>query len=152
MPSYTVPWDPFHPEERGVLIRFSLAPPLYDIADGRNIGLEYAVPSTPTALIDTGSPFTIVNTILARSCNLMLTNPCTRIKAMGGDCVCEEYCGSISFPGTGLPAIPATQILATDLASRVGATHYAGLIGRNILKYWDVRFDGPSRRVTITSA
>lgn len=151
MPTYTLLWDPFHPEERGVLIPFALAPPIYDIDDGLTIGLEYATPSTPTALIDTGSPFTIINTVLARTCHLMLTSPSTRIKGMGGDCLCEEYCGSISFPGSNLPTIPATQILATDFGIQLGATHYAGLIGRNILKHWDTRFDGPSRRVTITA-
>jgi hypothetical protein len=151
MPSHTVSWDPFHPEERGVLIQFALGPPLYDVEDGKSIGLEYATRSTPTALIDTGSPFTIVNKVLARTGHLMLTNPSTRIKTMGGDCICEEYCGSISFPGSNLPSIPAAQILAADLGSQVGATHYAGLIGRNILKLWDVRFDGPSRRVTISA-
>jgi hypothetical protein len=119
-----------------------------EIEYGTKIGLEYSAAPVPTALIDTGSPFTIISKVLAKKCNLSLTNPAFPIRTMNGDCECEEYCGSISFPGSGLPRIAAAQILARDFYKE---SSYACIIGRNILKRWDIRFDGQSRMITINA-
>ncbi len=59
----------------------------------------------------------------------------------------EEYCGSISFPDSGLPPFREMRIFAADLNRE---KLYSGLIGRDILKYWDVRFDARGRTVTIS--
>lgn len=138
-------WNPFDPKDPGALIKFRVNRPLDEIESGHSIGFEYQVP-TPTALIDTGSPFTIINTTLAKKCNLFLTNPAIQIKTLSGGCSCQEYCASISFPESGLPTIREMRILASDLNRE---SLYSGLIGRDILKHWDVRFDGRGRTVTI---
>jgi hypothetical protein len=146
MATFKFPWNPFEPTDPGPCIKFAVTRYMDDIEYGKSIGLEYREPPTVTALIDTGSPFTIISKVLAKNCNLSLTNPAFPIRTLNGDCECEEYCGSISFPGSGLPRIAAARILARDFYKE---SSYACLIGRNILKYWDIRFDGQNRMVTI---
>ena len=148
MPTFSFPWNPFNPEDPGPCIRFSVSRYADEIEDGKRIGLEYANPPNPTALIDTGSPFTVITKVLARNSNLNLTNPVFRFRTMSGPCDCEEYCGSISFPGSRLPHIPAAQLLATEKFPEIA---YSCILGRNILKWWDIRFDAHARRVTITA-
>lgn len=148
MATFSFRWNPFNPEDPGPCIRFSVAKYIDEIEYGKTIGLEYPDMPKPTALIDTGSPFTIITQVLARNCNLNLTNPVFPIRTMSGPCLCEEYCGSISFPGSGLPRIPAVQPLAREIFQE---TSYSCIIGRNILKWWDIRFDGRARLVTITT-
>ena len=55
-----------------------------DIEYGTSIGLEYPDPAVPMALIDTGSPFTIISKVLAKSSNLFLTNPSFPIRTLNG--------------------------------------------------------------------
>lgn len=148
MVSYELPWNPFDPRDPGPRIKFSVTKFTDDIEDGKRIGLEFPDPPIPTALIDTGSPFTIINKVLAKTSNLMLTNPVFPIRTMNGNCDCEEYCGSVSFPGSGLPAIPAMRILAREF---YGETSHSCLIGRDILKHWKITFDGRAKTVTIVA-
>lgn len=146
MATFKFPWNPFDPGDPGPCIKFSVSRFVNDIEEGTSIGLEFPETPIPTALIDTGSPFTIISRVLAKNCNLILTNPSFPIRTMNGDCECAEYCGSMSFPGSGLPAIPAVRLLARDFYKE---SSYSCLIGRNILKRWDIRFDGQSKMVTI---
>lgn len=148
MVTHRFKWNPFDPADPGPCIRFAVTKYIDEIEYGEGIGLEYPDPPKPTALIDTGSPFTIIAKVLARNCNLNLTNPVFPIRTMNGPCDCEEYCGSISFPGTGLPRIPAAQLLAREIFQE---TSFSCVIGRNILKWWDIRFDGRASMVTITA-
>jgi predicted aspartyl protease len=148
MATFKFPWNPFDPGDPGPCIKFAVSRYVDDIEYGKSIGLEFAEPPIPTALIDTGSPFTIINKVLARSCNLILTDPAFPIRTLQGDCPCEVYCGSISFPGSGLPRIAAARILARDFFKE---SSYSCLIGRDVLKQWDIRFDGQRRLVTINA-
>jgi hypothetical protein len=148
MATYSFEWNPWVPESPGPCIRISVARYVDEIEAGERLGLEYDAPSIPTALIDTGSPFTFINTILAKKANLSLTNPAFPITTINGDCDCQEYGGSISFPGSGLPRINAIQILARDLSQKA----YACILGRNVLKRWKICFDGQKKMVTITAS
>jgi predicted aspartyl protease len=147
MATYRFEWNPWVPENPGPCIKISVTRYIDEMESGKLLGLEYDAPSIPNALIDTGSPFTFINTKLAKNANLFLTNPEFPITTVNGDCVCEEYGGSISFPGSGLPPIRATQILAKDLSQKA----YACILGRNILKRWNICFDGQRKTVTITA-
>ena len=72
------------------------------IKAGNALGLEYPTPHAITALLDTGSPFTIVSRTFARNRKLFLTNAAVPIRTIGGDCKCDEHSGSISFPDSNL--------------------------------------------------
>jgi hypothetical protein len=148
MATFKFPWNPFDPGDPGPCIKFAVTRFIDDIEDGKSIGLEYPDPPVPKALIDTGSPFTIISKVLAKNCNLILTDPTFPIRTMNGDCDCEVFCGSVSFPGSGLPPIAAMRILARDFYKEPS---YAGIIGRDVLKRWDIRFDGRSKMVTINA-
>jgi hypothetical protein len=148
MSTHRIPWNPFDPGDPGPCIKFSVTRYVDEIEYGQNIGLEYSPAPIPTALIDTGSPFTIISKVLARTCNLALTNPVFPIITMGGPCDCEEHCGAMSFPNSGLPRITALQILAREFYKE---TAYSCIIGRNVLRRWNICFDGKSRLVTITA-
>jgi len=147
MVTFKLPWNPFDPTDPGPCIKFSVTRYVDDIEYGKSIGLEFPAPPIPTALIDTGSPFTIINKVLAKTCNLILTDPAFPIRTMNGDCDCEVYCGSMSFPGSGLPPIPAMRILAREFYRE---SSYACLIGRDVLKHWRITFDARDKVVTIT--
>jgi hypothetical protein len=146
MVEFKLPWNPFDPADPGPCIKFSVTRYVDDIEYGKSIGLEFREPPIPTALIDTGSPFTIINKVLAKTCNLILTDPSFPIRTMNGDCECEVYGGSMRFPGSGLPPIQAARILAREFYKE---SSYSCLIGRDILKHWKITFDAPARSVTI---
>jgi hypothetical protein len=148
MSTYKIPWNPFDPLDPGPRIKFSVSRFPDEIEAGKNIGLEYAPAPIPTALIDTGSPFTIISKVLAKTCNLYLTDPFFQITTMGGPCSCEVYCGALNFPDTGLPRIDTLRILARDFYKEHA---YSCIIGRDVLKRWNTCFDGKNRMVTITA-
>ncbi len=66
---------------------------------------------------------------------------------MGGDCLCDEYSGSVSFPDSQLPRAETVRLLAADFNRE---PFYSCVIGRDILRNWDIRFDGRNRVVMIT--
>ena len=144
---HRVHWDPFDPDDYGPLIQVTVMPPDEEIEAGRLIGLDYPEPLCMKALIDTGSPFTIINRIIAKNFNLRQTNPSVPLRTLGGRCTGEEYCCSMSFPGSGIPKIDVMGIVAADLNRE---KYYSCLIGRDVIRNWKISFDGLSRCVTIT--
>lgn len=147
MASIQLPWDPFSQLDPGPCIKVILANTDETIEAGRYIGLEYPVPHAITALLDTGSPFTIVNRVYAQNRKLALTGAGTEIRTLGGRAKCGEHSGTISFPGTGLKRIETLRILSRDFEEE---RHYSCLVGRDVLRYWNITFDGCSKCVIIT--
>jgi len=117
------------------------------IRAGRAVGLEYPQPHAITALIDTGSPFTVISRTFAKNWKLIQTGAQSPIRTMGGDCLCDEYSGSISFPDSTLPGIEILRLRGVDFNRE---PFYSCLIGRDVLKGWDIRFNGRAKQVTIT--
>ena len=150
MSTHKVPWNPFSPLDPGPRIKFSVSRFNDDIEAGQRLGFECAPAPVPTALIDTGSPFTIISKVLARTSGLPLhlADPNFQIMTMGGPCDCEVYCGAMSFPGSSLPRIDALRILAREFYQEAA---YSCIIGRDVLKRWNICFDGKSKLVTITA-
>jgi len=140
-------WDPFDQGDPGPCLKVIVMNSYASIDAGRAIGLEYPEPHSITALIDTGSPFTIISRTFAKNWKLVQTGARSPIKTLGGDSLCDEYSGSISFPGTNLPAIGTLRLRGTDFNREPS---YACLIGRDVLKNWDIRFDGRAKRFSIT--
>ncbi|HUA99189.1 MAG TPA: hypothetical protein VMA34_12735 [Terracidiphilus sp.] len=141
-------WDPFSSDDFGPLIKVIVMPPAVEMDAGRLVGLEYPRPVPIKALIDTGSPFTIVNRVVAKNFNLRQTNPHVPLRTLGGPCTGEEYCCSMSFPGSDLPKIEVMGIVAADLKRE---RYYSCLIGRDVIRNWNIEFDGRSQCVTISA-
>jgi hypothetical protein len=140
-------WNPFDPADPGPCVKVVVMNTYETIEAGREIGLEYPAPHAITALIDTGSPFTIISRTFAKNWKLVQTGARSPIRTMGGDCLCDEYSSSISFPDTNLPRIEVLRLRAVDFNRE---PFYSCLIGRDILKNWNICFDGRAKLVTIT--
>ena len=147
MVPFTIPWDPFDQLDPGPCIKVIIANTNETIEAGRAIGWEYPASHAITALLDTGSPFTIINRVYALNRMLTQTGAGTEIRTLGGKAKCGEHSGTISFPGTGLKRIETLRLLSKDFEEE---RYYSCLIGRDVLRHWNITFDGRSKRVTIT--
>jgi hypothetical protein len=147
MASFQVYWNPFDQADPGPCVKVIVMNTYETIEAGREIGLEYPAPHAITALLDTGSPFTIISKTFAKNWKLVQTGARSPIRTMGGDCLCDEYSGSMRFPDSNLPGIEILRLRAVDFNRE---PFYSCLIGRDILKNWDIRFDGRANLVTIT--
>jgi len=115
---------------------------------GRAIGLEYPEPLPVRALLDTGSPFTIVNRVFAKNRRLRRTESDVPLRTLGGACLGDEHCCSMSFPDSDLPKIEVMGIVAADFNRE---PFYSCLIGRDVLRHWNIQFDGRSGCVKIST-
>jgi len=97
--------DPFNQLDPGPCIKVIISNTDETIKAGLAIGFEHPVAHEITALIDTGSPFTIVNRVHVLNRMLTQTGAGTDIRTLGGKAKCGEHSGTISFPGTGLKRI-----------------------------------------------
>ena len=146
MPVLKAPWNPFDHDDRGPCIKIIVLPTEDEMRLG--IGLEYPKPVAVTALLDTGAQSSIISKVLARNRKLTMTDTNISVRTVGGWCSCDEYACSISFPDSDLPPIGTTKILAGEFDRE---PNYSCLIGRDVLRFWKVLFDGRSRCVTIST-
>jgi len=103
-----------------------------ELQEGRSIGLEF--PELPViALIDTGASLTIINPEIATTCKLKQTGHQT-INAVGGAAgEYPEYAAAISFPGSEIPSLDTTRVVACPI---IRQPFFSCLIGRDILQKW----------------
>ena len=73
MAPFEVHWDPFDAADPGPCLKVVVMNAYDYIEAGRAIGLEYPEPHAITALIDTGSPFTIISKTFAKNWKLVQT-------------------------------------------------------------------------------
>lgn len=93
-------------------------------------------------LIDTGAAFTAINPKLAQSCGLIQRGQ-KKIHVPGDihpdDAkVYPEFAAAIRFPGSDLPGLRVHGVVGCSIFE----THFSCLIGRDILKYWEVTYSG----------
>jgi predicted aspartyl protease len=140
-------WDPFDLTDPYPCIDITIMNSRDVIEAGRAIGLEYPGPRPIRALLDTGASFTVVNKVLANTYKLFSTNEDFEITSLADTIHCGEHAAAISFPGTDLRPFDPIRVLS---AVFVKERSYACLIGRDILRNWVTKFDGRSKRLTIT--
>lgn len=118
-----------------------------EVDEGRPLGLEF--PALPVrALIDTGASLTVINPEIARTCKLKQTGH-QMINAVGGQAgEYPAYAATISFPGTELPGLDATRVVACPI---IRQPFFSCLIGRDILRKWLLSYDGRSGEIEITT-
>jgi hypothetical protein len=142
----TLLWDPSDPSDPGALIDVSVMNS-QDVIDAWNAeGLDCPPPVTMKALVDTGAAVTIISKTFARHCKLYQTGQ-GNVRALGAHHTCGEHAGTIAFPNTSLRPIESIRILSGDF---IGERRIACLIGRDILRYWTITFEGSAKRVSIT--
>jgi hypothetical protein len=139
-------WDPFDQGDPGPCINVTVMNSRDVIEGWRDLGLECPELRTMRALLDTGASVTVISKVYANHCKLFQTNEGSEITAIGATHRCGEHAGAISFPGTGLRPFDPIRIVSAVFAKE---RHYAILIGRDILRNWNITFDGRSKLVTI---
>jgi len=133
-----IDWNPSDPNDPGPCIDVIVTNTTDVIELGREVGLEYPAPIKMRALLDTGASVTIISKTFAKHCKLFQTGQC-EVRALGAIHLCGEYAGTISFPDTNLRSFESIRILSAEF---VQERNYAILIGRDILRNWNITFDG----------
>jgi hypothetical protein len=98
--------------------------------------------ATVTALVDTGAAFTAINPQLAQSCQLIQRGQ-KKIRVLGNTKLQDareypEFAASISFPESDVLDFRAHGVVACQIFE----TQFSCLIGRDLLKYWELTYSG----------
>jgi predicted aspartyl protease len=118
-----------------------------EIEEGGPLGLDFPELAV-RALIDTGASLTVINPQIAVTCKLKQTGH-QMINAVGGEAgEYPAYAAAISFPGTELPSLEATRVVACPI---IRQPFFSCLIGRDILRKWLLIYDGRTGAVEITA-
>jgi predicted aspartyl protease len=140
-----LPFTPTALLQQGPHIAILVSATRWEIEEGRAVGLEF--PELPVrALIDTGASLTIINPQIAATCKLKQTGH-QKINAVGGEAgEYPEYAAAISFPGSELPSLDTTRVVACPI---IRQPFFSCLIGRDILQKWLLTYNGRSGEVEI---
>lgn len=140
-------WNPFDLTDPGPCIDVTVMNSPDVLERWGALGLEFPKPISMRALLDTGASVTAISQTFANHCKLFQTSTGFEITAIGARHSCGEHAGSISFPGTNLRSLDSIRIISVVF---VREPSYACLLGRDILRNWNITFDGRSNKVTIT--
>jgi predicted aspartyl protease len=124
-------------QQRGPIINVLISHTKAEIAEAKSVGFEFPECRPFNALIDTGAAITIINPKLAETYKLRYTGP-ERITAVGHTGYYPGYAAAISFPDRGLREFETIRIIACPLAS----ANMSCLIGRDILRFWEFKYNG----------
>lgn len=136
-------WNPFEWGDPGPRIKVIIRHTEDEMRLG--VGLEYPEAVAVMALLDTGAQTTLIHSSLATSRRLSMTDANVPARGIGGQCFCDEYACSISFPDSDLPGIGTTRVLAQEFREM----HHSVLIGRDIMRLWKMDFDPRAKHVII---
>lgn len=131
---------------RGPCLDVVIANPQGVIEAGASLGLEYPAPKPIKALIDTGAGVTVVSRTFARHCKLFQTYDGAVIRSLGATHRGGEHAASVSFPGTTLKPFSTMRVVSADFKQE---PYHACLIGRDILRNWNIQFDARTGKLTI---
>ena len=147
MPVVKLPFTPTDLILQGPHIAILISATRVEVEEGRSLGLEF--PELPVrALIDTGASLTVINPEIAKTCKLKQTGH-QMINAVGGQAgEYPAYAAAISFPGTELPSLDATRVVACPI---IRQPFFSCLIGRDIMRKWLLTYDGRTGEVEITA-
>ena len=144
MATFDFSWSPN--DDSGPRMSVLIQNPLDVLNSGEPQHFGLPAPIPVMALVDTGAGISAVSKVLAQTLKLRLTNEGSRIRTLGATLEGAEYAASVSFPGTGLRSLVPIRLFSGDFSREP----FSCVIGRDILQFWKVTFDGPGRRITIT--
>jgi predicted aspartyl protease len=147
VPVVKLPFTPTDLILQGPHIAILISATRWEVEEGRPLGLEF--PELPVrALIDTGASLTVINPEIAKTCKLKQTGH-QMINAVGGQAgEYPAYAAAISFPGTELPSLEATRVVACPI---IRQPFFSCLIGRDIMRKWLLTYDGRTGQVEVTA-
>lgn len=128
----------------GPIIQVIVEHPTLEQQEAKALGLEFPPVRPVNGLIDTGSFFTIFNPALAETYKLRYTGPAL-VRTAGHMAWYREYAAAISFPDQNLHGFDIFRVVACPLAS----AEMSCLIGRDVLRHWELTYNGSSGQVSI---
>jgi len=131
-------------QQQGPILKVLIGHTPDELEEAQSVGFEFPESRPFNALIDTGAAVTIINPQLAETYKLRYTGM-ERITAVGHTDKYRGYAAAISFPDRNLRGFDIVRIIACPLASPVMSC----LIGRDILRHWELIYNGESGAVTI---
>jgi hypothetical protein len=128
----------------GPCIRIEISAPSFDLEEGLAVGLAFPAPFGINAVIDTGASLTVVNPEVAATCKLRATGFVTvaSVEKFGKY---PQHAARFRFPGSNLREFDGIPVVACKISKQP----YACLIGRDILRYWRLTYDGARGTVLI---
>lgn len=145
MPVAKLPFTPSSLLQQGPHIEILISATRLEVDEGRAAGLEFPDMSV-RALIDTGASLTVINPQIAARCKLRQTGR-QKINAVGGEAgEHPEYAAAISFPGSELPSLDTTRVVACPI---IRQPFFSCLIGRDIMRKWLFKYDGRTGEIEI---
>ena len=145
MPSgMALTFTPSELQSIGPIIKVLIGHSLLDKAEAASAGLEFPEPRPISALIDTGAALTIINPRLAETYKLKYVGE-ARISAAGHTQDCRAFAPSIAFTNTQLRLFETVSVVACPL----NRPEIACLIGRDILRYWELNYNGTTGEIRI---
>lgn len=139
-----VNFEPSFLQQSGPIIQVIIEHPKLEQEEAKAVGLEFPRVRAVNGLIDTGSYFTIVNPALAETYKLRYTAPAL-VRTAGHMGWYREYAAAISFPDQHLQGFDIFRVVACPLAS----AEMSCLIGRDVLRHWELTYNGNSGQVSI---
>lgn len=100
-------------------------------------GVQIPTPHVGLALIDTGASITAVDQQVLGGLGLTPTGV-TQVATPGGVVQQPLYACNISFPGTPIPTLPFNVVIGSSLA----ALGFVALIGRDVLRHFQIVYNG----------
>jgi len=139
-----VSFSPSILQQSGPIIQVMIEHPKLEQEEAKAVGLEFPAVRAVSGLIDTGASFTILNPTLAQTYKLRYTGPAL-VRTAGHVDWYPEYAAAISFPNQDLQGFDILRVVACPLAS----AEMSCLVGRDILRHWELRYNGHSGQVSI---
>lgn len=131
-------------QQFGPIIKVKIAHTQLELEEAKTLGFEFPRVLPVNGLIDTGAAVTIINPELAKTYKLHYTGP-ARIRTAGHLDTYPEYAAAVSFPDRDLQDFEVLRVVACPLAS----AEMSCLIGRDILRHWEMRYNGQTGHVSI---
>lgn len=131
-------------QKQGPIIKVLISHTADELREARAVGFEFPEARPFNGLIDTGASVTIINPQLAETYKLKYTGP-ESITAVGHSGKYPGYAAAISFPELDLRPFDVVRIIACPLANPAMSC----LIGRDILRFWEVIYNGETGDVSI---
>ncbi len=142
-PEGLVAWGPIMPVE--VAVPDPLAQHL------ANTNQVVPAPVTGIAMIDTGATITAVDQSVFQALGVPPVSTATVGTAKGP---AEQFVfpAKLSFPGTSLQGLDFSQVLGCDLSGQLsfGAERLIVLIGRDLLQYFILVYNGPGGLISLS--
>lgn len=131
---------------QGPLVPVTISPTPQHLAVLQGLGRPAPAPVSGQALTDTGAGLCTVDEQIVQALGIPPFGSST-IYTPSGTSNRQTFPAALSFPGTTLPNLTFNDFVGTDLQMQ----GFIAIIGRNILRYFVISYNGPGGHITLAS-